>query len=100
MRSNFFPSLVCCPVNHNTQHITALNLQDSRIDRPRVYLSRCVDEDHKDQNVVNTVVSEDMVVGATPLDERDPFLVVSNDAARGSPQGVDLQAPVRQVGMP
>ena len=33
------------PVNHSTQHITGLNLQDSRIDRPRVYLSLFVDED-------------------------------------------------------
>ena len=87
-------------MNHNTQHITALNLQDSRIDCLRVYLSRCVDEDHRDQNVVNTVVSEHMVSGATPLDEGDSFLVVSNDAARGSVQGIGLRAPVRQVGMP
>ena len=81
VRSNF-SSLVCCPVHHNTQHTTTLNLQDSRIDRLRVFLSRCVDEDHRDQNVVNTVDSEDMVVGATQLDEGDSFLVVSNDAAR------------------
>ena len=88
VRSNF-SSLVCCPVHHNTQHTTTLNLQDSRIDRPRVFLSRCVDEDHRDQNVVNTVDSEDMVVGATQLDEGDSFLVVSNDAApRGKTVGV------------
>ena len=33
-----FLSLVCCQVNHNTQHITGHNLQDSTIFRPRVYL--------------------------------------------------------------
>ena len=84
-----FPSLVCCPVNLNTRLITGLNLQDSSIVRPLVHLGRCVDEDHRDQNVVNTVVPEDVVVGATQLDEGDSFLVVSNDAARVVLLGAD-----------